>query len=407
MTTLLRSTRRAFTLVELLVVMTVIIVLTSLTLMVLVNMGERDGTTDAAGLTRQWLMIAKARASRDGAPRGLRLVVGMDPNNIAKTSPYWVTDIQYIEAPPILVTYPAQNGDFVPTGSPTDPRVEFTYVLSPGVTAALGNVIAKQCQILNLQASDAAQIQPNCLLQLPVIGTWHRIMSVTSVVQSPPASGRFTVTVGLDAFPDSQMGASGTFVPPTPPNPAGTPAPPCYVTLLFGITAPPRPLVGEPPLPLPKNICIDLTYTQDSAGNAVFNLAPPPANSAGPYYESPSRPQGSIAAADYDILFAPNGTVVPVGAGAGADGQIYLWHRDYTKIRGLRSPLTITSIGPGPTFIKTYDMTPFQQGGEQQIVAIKCKTGALGQFPVKWPDAGGQYTIGDPYYFAQQGVTSP
>jgi prepilin-type N-terminal cleavage/methylation domain-containing protein len=399
----LRCRRPAFTLVELLVAMTLIVILSSLVLLVVVNMGERDGTTDAAGLTRQWLMIAKARAGRDGAPRGVRLITGIDPNNPDKTSPLWVTELQYIEAQPIIVTYPAANGDVHPTGAFSDPAVVFTYTLSPGPPAnanPVGTIINLQCQIVNLQAGDAIQIVPNCLLQLPVLGSWHRIMSAASVaqpVQGPgffsASPGLYTVNVQLDSFPNLQMGAGGVIQPQ--PQPASGQAAPCYVTPYFGISAPPRPLMGEPALQLPKNICIDLS--QFAAPNGPTNP---------PQVLPPSIPAG-VPGTDLDLLFTPNGHVMPIGAGAQVDGQIFLWHRDYTKLKNApngSNALVVTSLGPPATF----DMYPFQNGGVQQIVAIKCKTGSLGQFPVLWPNANGQYSPGqDAYFFARQGATSP
>ncbi len=390
----LRAARRAFTLIELLVAMSIIVVLTSLVLLVMTNINERDGTTDAAGLTRQWLMISKARAGRDNAPRGIRLVTGLDPNNPAKTSQFLSTEAQYIEAPPILITYPAFNGDQVPTGSATDPAVLFTYTLSPVALPGpppvfVGSITNRQCQIVNLKGTDAVQIVPNSLLQLPVLGSWHRITAVSVPVQGPV--GYWMVNVGLDSWPDSQLGAAGM-----------SNGSPCYTTQLFGISAPPRPLIGEPPLQLPKNICIDVTpYTQLNGVNPPF-IYPPSLPSA--------QVNGAGQALDYDILFTPNGHVLPIGAGAQADGAIYLWHRDYTKLKNaaVNAPLIVTNVGPGPAFTRTYDLSQFQNGGEQQIVAIRCKSGSLGQFPVLWPNGGGQYTPGeDPYTLARQGATSP
>src|SRR5437879_13308705 len=107
MTRRLRTARRAFTLIELLVAMSIIVVLTSLVLLVVTNIGERDGTTDAAGLTRQWLMIAKARAGRDNAPRGLRLVAGLLGKKPATTSESLGAVSQDVEATAIRITDPA------------------------------------------------------------------------------------------------------------------------------------------------------------------------------------------------------------------------------------------------------------------------------------------------------------
>jgi hypothetical protein len=59
-------------------------------------------------------------------------------------------------------------------------------------------------------------------------------------------------------------------------------------------------------------------------------------------------------------------------------------------------------------------LTQFQQGGEQQLVAIKAKTGALGVFPVLWPQADGTYPAVpagqpplSPYSLAAKDASSP
>ena len=51
--------RCAFTLVEMLVVMAIVIALSSIALLVVPGVIDKDRTTDGAGLVRQWLMIAK------------------------------------------------------------------------------------------------------------------------------------------------------------------------------------------------------------------------------------------------------------------------------------------------------------------------------------------------------------
>jgi prepilin-type N-terminal cleavage/methylation domain-containing protein len=440
MTRLFRTVRRGFTLVELLVAMSIIVVLTSIVLLVMSNIGERDGTTDAAGLTRQWLMISKARAGRDNAPRGIRLIV--DPTKSPPQSPFWVTELQYIEAPLVITPNPTPGQSLSPTLplSPfAGPAVTLVYTISPGAPYAIpaGTLfpqslpnpqtsptqpLGKLCKIVNLDLATASQIIPNSILQLPTIGTWHRITNVINVTsqappdplwpwstlldQNPPT--KFTVTVLLDQWPDAQLGIEGTF----PPAPVGTVTPianPCFVTYQFGVSAPPRPLFGEPTLQLPKNICIDVTpWNPAPNGPSPGPGAPPP-----PYFQSPSTV--SSFGGDLDILFSPSGIVVPIGVGAQTDGQILLWHRDYTKLRSApngNNPLVIVnSVNSWPP--PQYDTYPFQNGGVQQLVSIRCKSGALGQFPVLWPNNTGFYNqiapgiYEDPYTFARNGATSP
>lgn len=391
-----RIRRGAFTLVELLVVMSIVVLLATLTLAVVVNMGERDGTTDAAGLTRQWLMIAKNRAARDHANRGLRLVVGIDPSgNPAKTSPQWVTELQYIEQPGAITP---TNG--YPPYTPQATCVKIVYWFDSAgnkLPSPAFPTLVPECWIENLTPGDLARLNNSSTIPGGLIVLYDlrnsadtgpysgRMMSVIGVSQSPftvpntPPNDTYRLRVKLDSYPDVSLGATGT--------PSGSPAPTqqaVFTSYSFGITPPPQPIVGEPPLQLPKGICIDLTRS-----NGV------------------NTPDVSIVnqnGGDVDILFTPSGHVVPMGGGTGIDGMILLWHRDYTKIPGLGSPLTVLSAGPPVTF----DLTPFQRGGEQQLVSIRCKTGALGQFPVKWPNAAGQYNPGEgPYDFARGGASSP
>jgi hypothetical protein len=132
---------------------------------------------------------------------------------------------------------------------------------------------------------------------------------------------------------DVEMGAGGSSTAP------GTGK--RYYT--FALYMSPRPLLGEPTVPLPKNICVDLPSSSPTPG-----------------------------VSDYDILFAPNGQVLFPGG----TGQIFLWVRDYTKNGG--KPSAYPSP-PNPT------PPDFNQGGEQQIVAMKTKSGSLGVFPAMFP----------------------
>lgn len=367
---------RAFTLIELLVAMTVIIVLASIALLVVPDILNRDRTTDGAGLVRQWLMIAKARAMRDGNPNGVRFLTGLDPDNPLKSSPLWVTECQYVEQPP---PYTPKN----PLYSQTDinaPQVKFVASFD-----GMGNVISgsRQCWIDNLTPASgdantivAAVNDGGCWLSIPVLpgagdarGFYARITNPNKGVGSSPGTDRVTVT--LDIWPDAALGSAGT---------ANTNNLPVYVAYGFALIFPPRPLLGEPSLPLPKNICVDL------------------------------NPNASLPAAGtgfYDIVFTKTGHIFPSGAGAMADGQICLWVRDYTK-----APNAAVIINGGPP--PTYDVNTFKRGGEQQLVGIKTRSGAMGQFKVLWPDmATGQYKqLGpgvweNPYWLAQQGATSP
>src|SRR4051812_4382482 len=84
--------RSAFTLIELLIVIGIIVVLATLGAMFLPSLDRNKGVPNAATQIEGYIRLAKNQALRDGAPRGVRLI--QDPND-----PTRVTAIQYIEQP--------------------------------------------------------------------------------------------------------------------------------------------------------------------------------------------------------------------------------------------------------------------------------------------------------------------
>jgi prepilin-type N-terminal cleavage/methylation domain-containing protein len=85
-----RRPHSGFTLIELIVVIGIIMVLATIAVLFLPGIMERQRASSGASQLQSWLLIAKQRALRDQAPRGVRL-------NVNGTT---VTDLQFIEAPP-------------------------------------------------------------------------------------------------------------------------------------------------------------------------------------------------------------------------------------------------------------------------------------------------------------------
>jgi hypothetical protein len=127
----------------------------------------------------------------------------------------------------------------------------------------------------------------------------------------------------------------------------------------FAVRPRSRPLLGEPNIQLPRNVCVDLQFS-----NCPVSMVP-----------------NTTTAIDPEIMFTPSGQLIsPPNAG----GQLYLWVRDYTKFNG---PLVVTAGSNGtPVVPQVYNPVAFQQGGEQQVIAIRAKTGSLGVFPIQWPE---------------------
>ena len=394
-----RDDRTGFTLTELMVAMAVIIVLAAIAAAVVPGALSQDRTTDGAAIVRQYLMIAKNRAARDNLPRGLRFIISADPTNPNKNIG-WSTEMQEIEAPEVLVPNIIQttraNTHLPPvnpvpvnsTGVQPDasPHVEIVYTLGDGVTAPFGTILRRQIFLRKLTNDHASGIQVGGMVGIPEFNNyWGRIESIVRVFASTPVTspGTFDVEITVPApptslvneYPDDYMGASTR-----------------AVSYRFGLYAPPQPLLASSVVPLPRNIAVDLTQSNPTG-------TPPTV--------APSSPQW-LAGQNYDILFAPNGQVINGIGRPAVQGQVYLWVRDITKVA---NPIVQTGVNAGEP---VYDVNVFRSAGEQQIVALKAKTGALGVFPVLWPQEGtGQYATPfaiDPtpwYGFARLGATGP
>ena len=339
------SRRGGYTLIELLVVIGIISALSAMAMRVVPSILDKDRSTDAVNILTGGLQRAKAQAARDKLPRGLRLIVGANQQ---------ATGFQLIEAPPVFVPNP--NGPDTSTNPLTNARVLLSYTPTTGATTA------RQCVIQNLTSDQAAQIIRGVTIQLPTLGTWHTVIGdgsnnpnndPSAVAQSAPLdTTKFSVGVMLGVYPDVRMGATTN-----------------YVTYNFGIYGLARPLLGEPTVQLPSNTCVDLAISQ---------------------------PTG-LAASNYDILFGPSGPLVASGlttgsASSAGSGQVFLWVRDPTKPTTMSNPPSQAQV---------------QAGGEQMVVVIKTRTGAIGAAPIYWPDNGASYAPGStPFTLAQKAVSS-
>jgi len=348
--------RWAFTLIELLVVMGLIATLAALALMVVPAALERDRVVDAATQVQSMLQIAQARAMRDNRPHGVRLII--DDNTQPNPQNFFVTSLQYIEAPPILLPNPD------PVIQPTAPYVSFLYSYDNN-----GIINNRRCQIVNvpstlLTASDAR------LLILPVLGCWLDVSAVSSV---NPNVNPNILELTLRHYPDDLLGAAG------PPAGTATSYAEIYRTYHFGLLRAPQPLLGEPVVQLPTKTCIDLTRGL-SEPDGLPDTVPP--------------------GGDYDILFIPSGQLSPYSVSRGA-GHVFLWIRDPTKPEGIgrMDPAYYGGVTT-PAF-----QDALRRGGEQMIVAVKAYTGAIGVAPVNWPD--GTNNDLDLHRFARQAVSNP
>jgi type II secretory pathway pseudopilin PulG len=235
----------------------------------------------------------------------------------------FVQTLQYIEQPDDFVVMPG-----FPSGAPQVRRLAVF-----GNATLVANAPSGPCALLEawpsgqvpagledfsggLSQTDEWPVQPGDYLELYGGGSVHQITSVTAytipnLLPSPPYAN--------PPFPNQQyVGVLGLATAPA--NDVAVPG-----TSQYRIIRAPRPLRGEPDLPLPQGVVIDLS-TNFTYGNPL-----------------PIDPvTGNI-----DLLFSPSGAIV--GRAQGSD-RIILWVRDSTQ----------ASIFDGkPSLVTVYGRTGF------------------------------------------------
>jgi prepilin-type N-terminal cleavage/methylation domain-containing protein len=201
--------RRGFTLVELLVVITILLFLISIAVLVVPAAVEGQRASQGAVLLQGWLVQAQQRALLDQAPRGLRLFP--DPNN-----PNFLTRAQFIERP----------DDF--TGLASNSTVQTNSNLSSLSLTLPGNTGVTFTGNPNLDP-----VQPGDSIEVLGGGTMHRINNISVTT---PQQAILTLNSPL---PVSISVAT--------PN--------------FRIERAPR-LQGDEPMPLPASVGVDINTNQ-------------------------------------------------------------------------------------------------------------------------------------------------
>jgi prepilin-type N-terminal cleavage/methylation domain-containing protein len=362
--------RAGFTLVELVVVLTLIALLAALTLALVPRMQQQERAATGADQVQGWLLVAKQRARRDGRPVGIRLqvpilttatnaVTSPGPATVVPTAmsglqddalPWAITGISHLL---VADDDKGLNAETVQVQAVTTDS--FTAVFTKPHPA--GFVIRPLGYVQILQYVE----QPDDFLVVPGVSKAApqvRRLSVSGstadleAVPSPPDFPNQTPEDFTGGFGPNQLSdwpvqpgdylevfggglvrqiqsvesnsASPNYGTRLNLNPigAGNAVP---LTAQYRIVRGPRPLKGEEDLPLPQSVAIDLG-TNFTYGNPL-----------------PVDP----VTGNLDILFAPSGALV--GRGQGSD-RVILWVRDATQ----------ASVFDGePTLVTVYGRTGF------------------------------------------------
>lgn len=287
--------RRGYTLVEMLVVVTILIMLVAAALPVAKKMMDGSQVREASRQFSSYWQMAKARALNTGRPCGiyfpfptpplgvpLESTLGMTAQQMAT---YWpvrqVTQMQLAEIPPpysggasysrgrIMVvpgaTAPATPLQFVPLGPVPDPMTGI-YPIDTGEMAILTSLI---------------NVGESFLVRFDYRGPWFILQRVVDSSGNTHFNYTGKSQTGLTFAPQNQS----NYQPPAAilPNHPG---------FKYQIVRMPRP-IGNP-LELPRGTCIDITYS--GVGNSSRQFPPPPGGFT-------ATPNGLI------ILLTPNGGI--------------------------------------------------------------------------------------------------
>ena len=339
------AARLAFTIIELLVAMG--IALTLLGLAVAVSQSSAFDSykiVGSADRVSQWMLVAKNRALRDRAPRGVRLIV--DPaTNTCK-------EIAYIEMPEAYI---------VPPGA----RLALVYSV-PVMPMPPTTISDKQVFLTGISHADfIASVSIGDLFTIPELGGAYKIDAIADAsllaAASKPAGATIELRIGASpAEHVARLPDLGAAYSPTPGP--GLPLNAVYVTANFGIYRQARPLLGEPTQQLPLGMVIDLASSMETTGSPMYSHNIP------------------LVGTNRDILFAPSGEVMFAN-----EGLIVCLMRD---------------INRNPAKIDLRIQTDLDKAGQMILIAIYAKTGAIATQNVA------PASVGDPFRFAKDGINT-
>jgi prepilin-type N-terminal cleavage/methylation domain-containing protein len=297
--------RLGFTLVEMLVVVTIVVALAAITAAFLPRVQERQRAAKGAELLQQWLLTAKQWALRDRVPTGLRIrQLASDDTN---PSSLLISDLQYIQQP----------GDFSQgrvielRRIPEVAGFRCTFVVSPSVPVDFkgGGARAGTADQSPVQAGDYLEVQGGGLV--------HQIAQLDSV-------------------------QGGTLYLATQPTPFGS----FPGGLPYRILRQPRPVAGEPLLQLPQGVVLDLNPGKSA------NV---PTRRVSDVFSPTGQPTHWT---DFsEIVFSPSGGVI--GAASG-NKPIILWVRDAAQDDNdpAKANPTLIAIYPRSGLIAAHPVAP-------------------------------------------------
>jgi prepilin-type N-terminal cleavage/methylation domain-containing protein len=413
-------TRRAFTLVEMIVVIAIVVILAGLAVLLIPQLQDNQHVVSAADQLSGTLLLTRQWARRDQLPRGVRLNLALDSAGLMR-----VHTIQIMEQPDYFVSSPTMaiigmtnpNGAPDPGGNLPNTFLAGGIITVPTTGQPVVNIDQPGTTFVDFYGGYGPGKPPGSQLPLwPVqpgdyldlMGNnksdgLFKIITPTAVLPTGgvlPSKNPTTLTVSDNLIVQNVPQTTLALLGPVTPAHASIVAvypnfQPFQNPIPFRILRGPRPMPGQQPINLATDIVVD--YPDPPPLTFPFNLPPgPPGQPLLPHPPqlellvppqagwptlTPPQVYGSIVPLDsqtgqVDIMFAPSGKVI---RDAGNNGKIVLW---------------------------LYD-TSDPVGGAMTLVTVYTRTGTISVHPVNisQPDRTNNNII-DPYAFVRDGRSS-
>jgi prepilin-type N-terminal cleavage/methylation domain-containing protein len=271
--------RAAFTLVEMIVVLAILLTLATITVAFLPTVNNYQKVQSGASRVQAWFLTAKQRALRDQVPRGVRLnVETLGGRQVVRT-------LQYTEQPE----------DFSPGA--------LTVVDNNHATVA-GTDLSGGFDTTGTDTSNNLYwpVQAGDFLEINSLGPVYRIASVTSAKATPTSNQITTAFTNIS-------------------NTAGT--------YPYRIMRAPRALSGEPPLQLPQDVVIDVNG--DATASLILSGSTPTGINS---YDVLFASSGAVTGVYFN---SGSGNTRQ-----GFLGKVILWMKDVTQDAGVGQQVLVT-----------------------------------------------------------------
>jgi prepilin-type N-terminal cleavage/methylation domain-containing protein len=329
------KTRDAFTLIEIVVAMAIIVTLAAVTALFLPDILRNDKVVQGANLVQSMLLVARQHAIRDQVPFGVRFYMQTDPVVTTRTI---CTEMAYVEQPSNWVV----PGDTISSVSTTSGAGVVTVTsgdFSGGLAAAVtsGAAVVEEFPV---QTGDYFSINPSGNV------TWITGVSQTTTT---PSSSPYNQ---LSVLNTSNLGAT----------PVGS---------SYAIIRGPRRVPGEDSVKLPSDIVI-------LSGDSTFITAPVPGCQNIPQRTvTPTvNSVANTASTFFEVVFGTNGSVVGADSASTPGNLIKIWVWDssrdlytdglplYVVVSQITGKLAVqpVNVAPGATAYDTYTVDQHPSG---------------------------------------------